>query len=61
MGLHGLYGLVVRVLHLNCKLGKLFDHGNSIKKHLRSYYNQKREIMRKVIQNTVFIEMMIQC
>jgi adenylylsulfate kinase-like enzyme len=50
---------------LNCKLGrkitKLFDHGNSIKKHLRSYYNQKREIMRKVIQNTVFIEMMIQC
>lgn len=21
IGLHGLYGLVVRVLHLNCKLG----------------------------------------
>ncbi|AYG24474.1 hypothetical protein CPZ13_15800 [Lacticaseibacillus paracasei] len=64
-GFYDLLSLAIRVLHLNCKLGrkitKLFDHGNSIKKHLRSYYNQKREIMRKVIQNTVFIEMMIQC
>ncbi|MDM7528981.1 hypothetical protein, partial [Lacticaseibacillus paracasei] len=25
IGLHGLYGLVVRVLHLNCKLGKRFQ------------------------------------
>ncbi len=24
IGLHGLYGLVVRVLHLNCKLGILY-------------------------------------
>ncbi|MDB7662355.1 AAA family ATPase, partial [Lacticaseibacillus rhamnosus] len=34
IGLHGLYGLVVRVLHLNCKLGNFIDLSKGTKTKL---------------------------